>query len=346
MVSPVDVTIHFLWLIGGLALLYFGAEWLVQGASEIALRLGISPLVVGLTVVAFGTSMPELLVCLKANSPEVVATPLGWLGWKMEVGDASPDMALGNIVGSNIFNIALILGVAALIRPIEVNSQLIKRELPILLVACVVFVGMMSDMALNRWEGLILVVGILAYIAASVQLSKKAVNVQADFEEFEKESIEHAKEGGMRVLIDFGLIAVGIGALVLGADWLVDHGESLAVWFGVPEVIISLTLFALGTSLPELATTIVASLKKQGDIITGNAVGSCIFNILFVMGLTASVRPLKGGELSWLDLGVMLGLAVIIMPLMWTRMRLSRIEGVFLVAVALGYSTVVILVQR
>ncbi|MFK7911434.1 MAG: calcium/sodium antiporter [Akkermansiaceae bacterium] len=343
---PVDIAIHFLWLIGGLTLLYFGAEWLVKGASEIALRLGISPLVVGLTVVAFGTSMPELLVCLKANSPEVIAAPAGWFGWEIEVGEASPDMALGNIVGSNIFNIALILGVAALIRPVVVNSQLIKRELPILLLASVVFVAMMSDMKLDRWEGMILASGILAYIIANVRLSKKARYAQERYEEFEEEAIEHAKEGGSRVMIDLGLVILGIGALVIGADWLVDHGESLAVYFGVPEVIISLTLFALGTSLPELATTIVASLKKQGDIITGNAIGSCIFNILFVMGATAGVKPLAAGELSWIDLGVMLGLSALIVPLMWSRMRLSRIEGTILLLIAIGYSSMVILCQR
>lgn len=346
MVPPVDTFIHFLWLGGGLALLYYGAEWLVKGASEIALRLGISPLVVGLTVVAFGTSMPELLVCLKANSPEVIATPLGWFGWHIETGDASPDMALGNIVGSNIFNIALILGVAALIRPVEVHSQLIKRELPILFVSSAVFVGMMYDMKLERWEGMVLVAGILLYIITSVRLSKKSRHAQAQFEEFEKETIEQAGRGGLRVILDICLIVGGIGALVLGADWLVDHGESLALLFGVPEVIISLTLFALGTSLPELATTIVASLKKQGDIITGNAIGSCIFNILFVIGITSGINPLEAGKLSWLDLWVMLGLTALIMPLMWSRMRLSRVEGVFLTTIALGYSTVVILVQR
>ncbi len=346
MVAPVEIAIHLLWLIGGLTLLYFGAEWLVKGASEIALRLGVSPLVVGLTVVAFGTSMPELLVCLKANSPELIAAPAGWLGWQIDVGDSSPDMALGNVVGSNIFNIALILGVAALIRPLVVHSQLIKRELPILLVASVVFVGMMHDMQLERWEGMILVVGILLYIVANVRLSKKARYTQERFEEFEKEAIEHSREGWSRLLVDVGLIVVGIGALVLGADWLVEHGESLALHFGVPEVIISLTLFALGTSLPELATTIVASLKKQGDIITGNAIGSCVFNLLFVLGATAGIKPLKAGALSWLDLGVMLGLAVLIIPFMGSRMKLSRAEGAILTIIAITYSAVVILGQR
>lgn len=345
MFLPVDLTIHFLWLTGGLVLLYFGAEWLVKGASEIALRLGISPLVVGLTVVAFGTSMPELLVCLKANSPEVLAAPAGWFGFQMNVGETSPDMAFGNIVGSNIFNIALILGVAAMIRPVIIHSQLIRRELPILLVSSLVFVWMMRDMTISRWEGGLLALGIIIYVVASVRLSKKEGNT-TEFEEFTKDEIEQAKKGGGRVLIDLGLIVIGMGLLVYGADLLVDHGEAIAVWFGVPDVIISLTLFALGTSLPELATSIVAAIKRQGDIITGNAIGSCIFNLLAVIGITASVKPIEGGDITWMDLGVMLGLTILIIPLMWSRMRLSRKEGSLLVLVAFSYSALVVLIQR
>jgi len=345
MFRPVDLTIHLLWLTGGLVLLYFGAEWLVKGASEIALRLGISPLVVGLTVVACGTSMPELLVCLKANSPEVIAAPAAWFGIHTDVGAASPDIAFGNIVGSNIFNIALILGVGALIRPIEVNSQLIRRELPILIVSSLVFVGMMLDMMLSRIEGSLLAAGVVTYIVMSIRMAKGEKNT-AQFDEFSEEEIEKAKEGGGRLLIDLVLIIVGIAALVVGADWLVNHGESVARVFGVPEVIISLTLFALGTSLPELATSVVASLKRQGDIITGNAIGSCIFNLLAVMGVTASVKPLQAENIAWMDLWVMLGLAILIMPFMWSRMRLSRSEGAVLTAVAIGYSVLVVVIER
>jgi len=345
MFLPVELLIHFLWLAGGFVLLYFGAEWLVKGASEIALRLGISPLVVGLTVVAFGTSMPELLVCLKANSPEVIAMPAGWFGFQIEQGQTSPDMAFGNIVGSNIFNIALILGVAALIRPVVVNSQLIRRELPILLGSTLVFLMMMSDKHISRLEGGILVVGILIYILANVLLSKKESH-NRQFEEFEQEEIEQAKKGGVRVLVDIVLIVIGMVALVIGADWLVSHGEKIAEWFGVPDVIISLTLFALGTSLPELATSIVAALKRQGDIITGNAIGSCIFNLLAVIGTTAAIRPISGQDIAWLDLGVMLALSIAIIPLMWSKMRLTRGEGAGLVMVAFGYAAMVVLIQR
>ncbi|MGB0775902.1 MAG: sodium:calcium antiporter, partial [Akkermansiaceae bacterium] len=255
--------------------------------------------------------------------------------------EASPDIAVGNIVGSNIFNIALILGVAALIRPIVIHSQLVKRELPILIVSSGVFLWMMRDMTLSRMEGGILTAGVIIYVASSLIQSKKA-NFTQEFEEFSEEEIAQAKKGGMRVVLDFFLITIGIVALVLGAEWLVNHGEAIAVAFGVPEVIISLTLFALGTSLPELATSIVASLKKQGDIITGNAVGSCIFNLLAVMGVTAGVRPLAAEQVSWLDLGVMFALAALIMPFMWSKMRLSKLEGAILLVVAIGYAGMVI----
>lgn len=345
MFLPVELLIHFMWLSGGFILLYFGAEWLVKGASEIALRLGISPLVVGLTVVAFGTSMPELLVCLKANSPEVLAVPAGWFGFDIDSGRTSPDMALGNIVGSNIFNIALILGVAAVIRPVIVHKQLIRRELPILVGSSIIFLVMMSDKYLARWEGGILVTGILIYIVSNVSLSRKAKYAK-QFEEFEQEEIEQAKKGGLRVLFDIVLILLGVIVLVIGADWLVSHGEMIATIFGVPDVIISLTLFAMGTSLPELATVIVAALKRQGDIITGNAIGSCIFNILAIIGVTAAVKPVCGKAIAWFDLGVMMALTIIIVPLMWSSMKLDRKEGGVLIFVAFVYATMVIVIQR
>ncbi len=341
----VDLIIHFLWLTGGLALLYFGAEWLVRGASCLALRLGISPLVVGLTVVAFGTSMPELLVCLKANSPDIMSLPAVWCGFQVDYVAASPDIAFGNIVGSNIFNIALILGVSAMIHPIVINAQLIRREMPILIVSSGVFLVMMMDMNLSRWEGGVLVLGILIYLMMSFRMSQKESGL-GQRSEMEEEVMEEAKKGGGSPLVNILLITVGIGALVLGAGWLVNHGEAIARVFGVPEVIISLTLFALGTSLPELATSVVAALKKEGDIITGNAIGSCIFNLLAVMGVTAAVNPLRASNVSWVDLGVMMGLTVLILPFMWSRMKISRVEGVILTGIAISYSVMVIVVQR
>ena len=318
---PVEMWINFGWLSLGLLLLYFGAEWLVKGSSEIALKIGISPLVVGLTVVAFGTSAPELLVSLKAN---LKTPPQG-------------DIALGNIVGSNICNIGLILGVGALIRPITVHAQILKREMPLLLVASVVFVAMLWDRSIARWEGGILAAGIVIYVVASIRMARKEPHAEI-FEEFSEEEVkEIEKAGAGRILLDALLIVVGLATLIYGADRMVVSGEALARIFGVPEAIIALTLIAFGTSLPELATSIVASIKNQGDIITGNAIGSCMFNLLAVIGIAALVLPLNASELKPSDLWVMLGVTVIVFPFLASGRGLSRAEGAVLLTGYLGY---------
>lgn len=321
--SPrVDVLYDFLWLLLGLGLLYVGAEWLVDGAKEISLKLGISPLMVGLTVVAFGTSAPELLVSLQANFEN---PPKG-------------DMALGNIVGSNICNIALILGVGALIRPIVVHLQIVKREMPILLLISVVFVFFLSDWTIARWEGLVLFSGVLLYTGLNFLYARREP-ISATLEEFADGQIEAAQHAdAKRILRDVGLIVIGIVALVYGANRLVFGGSNIATYFGVSEATIALTVVAFGTSLPELATSVVAAIRKQGDLIIGNAVGSCIFNILCVVGLTASIGPItRTPDLHNADLLVMLALTVTIFPFMWSRRRLSRVEGGVLLAIYLGY---------
>lgn len=307
------------WIVGGLVLLYFGAEWLVRGASELAIRFGISPLVVGLTVVAFGTSAPELVVSVKANL------------------DGNGGMAVGNVVGSNICNIALVLGLGAVIFPLAIQRQIIRREMPVLLVATVVFLLMMRDGILGRMESGLLFFGILLYtITSLVQAKKEDPNLSDDIS---PEIIEAAKKGGAgRIFFNVFLIVIGAILLVIGADRMVLGGENIARLYGVPEAIIGLTLFAFGTSLPELATSVVAAIRKQGDIIVGNAVGSCIFNLLGVLGLAGLVAPLAGEGVTTLHLGVMLGVTIIVMPMMWHRMRLDRWEGVLLVIGYLGFT--------
>lgn len=318
----VDVLSDFLWLILGLILLYFGAEWLVKGSKEISLKLGISPLVVGLTVVAFGTSAPELLVSLQANLQN---PPKG-------------DIALGNIVGSNICNIALILGVGALIRPIEVHLQIVKREMPVLLVVSGIFLWFLRDGVIAPLEGMALFAGIIIYTVSNFRQAKSEPD-SATLEEFAEDEIAAALQADTkRMLLDFGLIILGIGALVIGANRLVFGGSNIADYFGVSDAVIALTVVAFGTSLPELATSVVAALRKQGDLIIGNAVGSCIFNILCVVGLTASIAPIaRTPELLNADLLVMLALTVTIFPFMWSRRRLSRLEGGVLLAIYLSY---------
>lgn len=316
------VLIDFLWLLLGLMLLFLGGEWLVRGAREISLKMGIAPLVVGLTVVAFGTSAPELLVSLQANLKD---PPKG-------------DMALGNVVGSNICNLALILGVGAVIRPIFVQGQVLKREMPLLLIISAIFVWLLHDGTIGRGEGLVLFAGVITYTLISLRQSRRASrNLDHDaLPNDQAETFQSKSEG--RMLYDVGFILLGMGALVYGADRLVSGGSSIARNFGVSEATIALTVVAFGTSLPELATSIVASLRRQGDIIIGNAVGSCIFNILCVVGLTATVSPLTSTpELKDLDLWVMLTLTVMLFPLLWRRRTLGRGEGGLLLAVYASY---------
>ena len=307
------------WVVAGLVLLYFGAEWLVRGSSELAIRFGISPLVVGLTVVAFGTSAPELVVSVKANL------------------QGSGGMAIGNVVGSNICNIALVLGVRAIIFPLVIQRQVICREMPVLLGATLIFLLMIKDGVIDRLEGGGLFFGLLIYVITSlVQARKEDPNISEDLD---PEVIKAAKNAGLaRLFLNIFLIVIGALLLVVGADRMVVGGESIARFYGVPEAIIGLTLFAFGTSLPELATSVVAAMKRQGDILVGNAVGSCIFNLLAVVGLAGIVSPLKGEGVTVIHLAVMLTVTVILLPMMLHRMKLNRWEGVLLVTGYLGFT--------
>lgn len=316
---PVELIQNILLVVAGLVALFYGAEWLVKGASDIAIKVGISPLVVGLTVVAFGTSAPELLVCLEANA------------------NGRPDVALGNIIGSNICNIALILGVAALIKPVQVHRQIIKKEMPILLLVSVVFLLMLFDGEVSVLEGAILFVSVLVYVVVSICQSRKESN-QDDYGEFDPEEVKKLQKSGLgHLLLSVLFVFIGLVVLKFGSQWLVNGGGFLAKELGVSDAIIALLLFAFGTSLPELATSIVAVRRGEGDIITGNAIGSCIFNVLAVIGLTALVNPIAEGNIESVDKWVMLGVTVGVFIFMGSRMRLGRIEGLCLVLVYAAY---------
>tara|TARA_B100000963_G_scaffold336561_1_gene331708 strand:- start:95 stop:1066 length:972 start_codon:yes stop_codon:yes gene_type:complete len=316
----VDLLVDCLWLIIGLTLLYFGGEWLVKGAREISLMMGISPLVVGLTVVAFGTSAPELLVSLQAN---LLDPPKG-------------DMALGNVVGSNICNIALILGIGAAIRPMSVHRQVITREMPFLLVISGVFILLLRDGAIQQVEGICLFAAVIAYTGFSLREARRTS--LGDRAAPPKDENTVARPSRRKTFANIGLLLVGIGALVIGADRLVVGGSNIARHFSVPEATIALTIVAFGTSLPELATSIVAAMRRQGDIILGNAVGSCIFNLLCVVGLTSSVSPLsRTSELRNWDLGVMLAFTLIVFPFIWRDRLLGRRQGAILLFGYAGY---------
>ncbi len=312
-----DLFLHIGFLVLGLAMLYYGAEWLVSGSASLALRMGVSSLVVGLTVVAFGTSAPELSVGIQLNTA------------------GSPDAAVGNVVGSNICNILLILGLSAMFRPMVIKAQIIKREMPILVLVTLIFIAMIWDGKLVLWEGVVLTIGIVLYVWLSFRLARKErdPSVIAEFEDLEDD--ESTKKAGYPRLTM--LIIVGLIILVIGSDLFQKGGIFLANAFGVSEAVIGLTLLAFGTSLPELATSVVASLKNEGDIIAGNALGSCIFNIFCVLGITVLVKPMIISDIQPIDLWFMIGSAVVVLPLMYTRMRLARTEGAILLAAYVVY---------
>lgn len=294
-------------LLVGLVALYFGAEGLVRGASSLALRLGITPLIVGLTVVSFGTSAPELLVSL--------------LG--------SDDISIGNIIGSNIANIALILGAAALIRPIEVKSQAVRKEVPIMLFGTILFIGLIFNGVLSVLDGVILLVGMMAYL---FYLYAQARKDMAAFEAELADELGDVDPTKNSTLKDVALMIGGIVGLAGGAQLMVMGATNIAMALGVAELVIAISIVAFGTSLPELATSLVAAVRGESDISVGNVIGSNIFNLLFVMGLVAVV--LGGVAVSSMalsiDMWVMLAISVIIWPLLRTGHVLNRMEGAFL----------------
>ncbi|MGC6427868.1 MAG: calcium/sodium antiporter [Akkermansiaceae bacterium] len=311
--------LDFVCIILGLVLLYYGAEWFVAASSEFAVRIGISPLVVGLTVVAFGTSAPELAVSIDSNLK------------------GSGGMAIGNVIGSNICNICLVLGLAAVVYPLAIQRQVIRREMPILLIATLAFVILLLDFEITQLEGAILAGGIITYVATSLFAARKEEDLE-NSEEVPEELIEAARKGGAgRASWNIVVILGGVLVLVVGAKAMVYGGVNVARDFGVSEAVIGLTLFALGTSLPELATSLVAAKKRQGDIIVGNVVGSCIFNILAVVGFTACVSPLVVQENITVDLVVMVAVSFIVLPMMWCQMNLNRMSGLILFLAYLTY---------
>lgn len=309
------MTTDILWVLAGLALLYFGAEGLVRGSAALALKLGLTPLVVGLTVVAYGTSMPELLVSVKAS----LAGQSG--------------IAVGNVVGSNIFNVAVILGIAAVIYPIRVNFQLIRTDVPILLAATAGTMLFLRDGRLERWEAGILFAGIIAYTVTSIIVAKRTATpeITAEFEE------SVSRKSTSRVPVDIAFVLGGLVLLALGSQALVQGAINLARGFGVSEAVIGLTIVAAGTSTPELAATIVAALKREPDIAVGNIIGSNIYNLLCILGAAGLVSPLEMAGVTWIDLGVMLGVSLLLLPILRSGFTVKRWEGAVLLCIYAGY---------
>ena len=308
----------------GLALLVGGGELLVRGATALALRFRVSPAVVGLTVVAAGTSMPELVVSVGAALRGV------------------PDMAVGNVVGSNIYNVLLILGLAALVRPLTTTWTTVRLEWPVMAVAAWTMHLLARDGSLDRLEGAYLLAGLIAFLAWTVQMARNAVPAA---ERETLEGVAEARSGSTTASWARSIAGVvgGVALLGLGASLLVDGATSLAVGFGVSERVIGLTVVALGTSLPELITSVLAAWRGQAGIAVGNVVGSNIFNILGILAATALVLPVPVNAATLeLDNWVMLGATLLLLPLMWTGFRIERWEGGLLLAGAVAWSWVLL----
>jgi cation:H+ antiporter len=292
--------------VAGLALLVLGADWLVRGASRLAAALGISPLVIGLTVVAYGTSAPEMAVGVKSAF----------------AGQA--DIAAGNVVGSNIFNVLFILGASALVTPLVVASQLVRVDVPIMVGASLLALGLGLDGSIGRIDGLVLFALALAYTVFQVRQSRK--EPAAVKNEYAREYGARRSSTGVKVLLVFA----GLGLLVLGSRWLVEGAVAFARLLGVSELVIGLTIVAAGTSLPEVATSLLASLRGERDIAVGNVVGSNIFNLTSVLGLAGLVAPAGlpvAPAILRFDGPVLLAVAIACVPIFLTGARIDRWEG-------------------
>lgn len=295
-------------------ILFAGAELLVRGGASLALKLGLTPLVVGLTVVAFGTSMPELIVSLKA----------AMLG--------QSDIAIGNVVGSNIFNIAVILGLAAVVYPVTTHLQVLRWDAPVLVLVTLLVPLTFLDGAVSRVEGIILMLAAVAYTYWAVRMAKKDEKLG---HEAHIDVPEIQKRGS--IVSDIVKIVAGLAVLVAGSRLLVDNAVIIAKSLGVSEAIIGLTIISAGTSMPELATSVVAAFRKQSDIALGNVLGSNLFNLLFVLGGSAAIHDIRTTALKPLDLWMMVGITVVLLPMLFTGKRLNRTEGLVLIACYGGY---------
>ena len=302
------------FLVLGFLLLYGGGEWLVRGAGNLALRFGMSPFLVGMTIVAFATSAPELAVSLQAALNGV------------------DDIAIGNVVGSNIANIGLILGICALLTPTVVRMRLIQLDLPWLIVASGLLTAFLYDGGLSRVGGVVLLAGLTAFLFWNIRVGNPEQEEDAVKQEFE--AVVRPRLGAS---VDVLLILLGLVALVGGGAAFVRGGVDLAQALGVPSAVIALTIVAAGTSLPELATSIVAAARGDADIAVGNVVGSNFFNILAILGITATIQPLERGGITMVDMGVMLAFTIALLPLILVRRCIGRPEGAVLLAGYVGY---------
>lgn len=312
----------YFFVAAGLLLLFVGGEVLVRGAVGLAKALGVSPLFIGVVIVGFGTSAPELVVCIKAALA------------------GKSDLALGNVIGSNIANLLLILGAAAVIQPIVGRMRSMAHECVAVLASAVALVGLAQIGIIEQWHGVAFLVALTGFLALSYRQQKQAGSGDADAVIEDASIMPISPNSGVGVLS----AVIGTGLLILGSRLLVDGATELAVAFGVSEGVIGLTIVAVGTSLPELATAIVAAVRRHADVALGNVLGSNVFNILAILGTTAVIRPLQvSAEMARLDVWIMLGVTLLVGLFLRTGSKLSRSEGVILLG---AYAVYVILVFR
>ena len=306
------LTLDVLLLVLGVGVLYFGAEWLVRGSARLAGSLGVSPIVVGLTIVSFGTSAPELVVCVVA----------AWGG--------NPDLAIGNVMGSNLANIGLILGLTSLVRPLDVHSRVIWREMPIMLIVTLALYPLAWDLELTAGDGMILLLALAGYLLFVFQsVGTETPDVIGEYEDFIKAAGE---ERSIVRTADVALVLFGCAGLVLGGYCIVEGAVQVASALGISQVVIGLTVVAVGTSLPELATSLVAAARRESDIAVGNVIGSNIFNIAAILGTASIVEemPVQSSVLSK-ELPALLVMSLLLFPVLRSGWRIRRWEGAILV---------------
>lgn len=313
----------YFWLVLGLIALVGGGEALVRGAVSIAVKAKISPLVVGMTIVSFGTSAPELLVSLSA------------------VFDGYPDVSVGAVVGSNISNIGLVLGITVLIFPIVVNRDSLRIDWPLMIIATFLFYFFAMDGILIFWEGLLflgILIGFTFWLVARSR--KQGVQLSAESEVAELNTGNH-------FLVDTAYLLVGMGLLYFGAEWLISSVINIANEIGVSEKLISVTIVAFGTSLPELVTSAMAAFRKETDISIGNLIGSNIFNIFAILGITSMVHPLHiSDSLNQFDVYFLLGISLLLLPIMLFGKKIGAWKGVFLIVFYFFYIYLSILAEN
>lgn len=303
---------EIIWLLVSLVILYYGAEGLVTGAASLAKRIGISPLVIGLTIVSIGTSMPELIVSVKAAM------------------NGQSALSIGNVLGSNFFNIGIILGFSALIYPLAVKRQLLKLDVPVMIFTVFLFFMLFLDHKISRGEALLFALFFISYVFYLLITSRKKGVAETEDEE---EEIRLTKHWALDILF----VGVGLLALVYGSDLLVVNATLIAERLGMSEAMIGLTIVAAGTSMPELATSVVAALKKRSDIAIGNVVGSNIFNILLILGVAGLIQPISTPEINYIDSLFAIGISLLLWLFMKTGSRISRWNGAAFIAFYLIY---------